>query len=1063
MYLNYHKHTHYSNLMLVDSNAKIEDYCKRIIELGQDTYFTTEHGWGGDVFDCKTTCDKYKLKCVYGCEAYIVKDASQKDKSNYHIIVIPKTDKARKKFNKILTRANKEGYYYRPRLFLEDLLNCDKEDFYFTTACIAGLLRTEESYNDIFLPLFKHFGENILLEVQNHDDNTQKEINKKVLKLSQQYGLKIIHANDSHYIYEQDYIERNCLLEGKGIEYNEESEFILDFPDEETIYKRYEKQGILTKEQVKEALDNTLIFHNIENLILDKEIKMPNIYPNLTVDERVNLLKRIVAENFQRIIKEDKITNEELPKYKQMIREEMQVIEDTKEINTQDYFLLNYKLIDLAVNKYKGVLTTTSRGSAGGFYLNHCLNITQLDRGRAEIPLYYERFMSKDRLLENHSLPDVDFNIVNPEPFIEASKELLGENGCRWMIAYGTCGEAEAFRNVCRSKKISFDEYNEVGKNLEQYQEDERWKPIIEESKKYVGTIVSASQHPCSNLLYDKDIEEELGCLKIGEVMCAPITSGEADEWKFLKNDYLTVVTVDITKQVFDLVGKPRMSLVELQENLDEKTWDIYKNGLTCTVNQVDSDWATALAKTYKPHSVFELANFTGCLRPSFENNRNDFVNRVEYHNVSPQLDELFKATDNFVLYQENLMQFFEYFGISPAKSIGLIKKISKKKIHKEDFDALTETLKKNWLDKIGDLKDFDKTWDMMQSYMGYGYNSPHALSMAYDSLYNAYLKAHYPLEYYTIVLDMYKDDEDRTNRLTNELDYFNIKLYSPKFGKAKAEYTLDKSTNSIYKGVSSIKYLNSTCANELYNLAHSRTYTDFYSLLKDISEKTSTNSKQLMILIKLGYFDKFGKTEKLLKYYYLYDKFNNKKTIKKAEQEILVSQDYETWTIPIFELAPYCEKETEKQYSQFDSEKFIRDYWDKIEDKDIPLNDTLISQKEYLGYVTYKNPKLINIYMVTDFKTPYSKSNPVLELYCLQDGEIISCKVKDKYKFEEHPFGQNSIIEVKLLEQKYKNKKEVYTEGAKDWSKKEISMGYRWVKSSDVEWILSSWNVIKR
>ena len=408
-------------------------------------------------------------------------------------------------------------------------------------------------------------------------------------------------------------------------------------------------------------------------------------------------------------------------------------------------------------------------------------------------------------------------------------------------------------------------------------------------------------------------------------------------------------------------------------------------------------------------------------------------------------------------------MQFFEYFGISPAKSIGLIKKISKKKIHKEDFDALTETLKKNWLDKIGDLKDFDKTWDMMQSYMGYGYNSPHALSMAYDSLYNAYLKAHYPLEYYTIVLDMYKDDEDRTNRLTNELDYFNIKLYSPKFGKAKAEYTLDKSTNSIYKGVSSIKYLNSTCANELYNLAHSRTYTDFYSLLKDISEKTSTNSKQLMILIKLGYFDKFGKTEKLLKYYYLYDKFNNKKTIKKAEQEILVSQDYETWTIPIFELAPYCEKETEKQYSQFDSEKFIRDYWDKIEDKDIPLNDTLISQKEYLGYVTYKNPKLINIYMVTDFKTPYSKSNPVLELYCLQDGEIISCKVKDKYKFEEHPFGQNSIIEVKLLEQKYKNKKEVYTEGAKDWSKKEISMGYRWVKSSDVEWILSSWNVIKR
>ena len=61
MYLNYHKHTHYSNLYVIDSNAKVEDYCKRIVELGQDTYFTTEHGWGGDVFDSVVTCKKYNL------------------------------------------------------------------------------------------------------------------------------------------------------------------------------------------------------------------------------------------------------------------------------------------------------------------------------------------------------------------------------------------------------------------------------------------------------------------------------------------------------------------------------------------------------------------------------------------------------------------------------------------------------------------------------------------------------------------------------------------------------------------------------------------------------------------------------------------------------------------------------------------------------------------------------------------------------------------------------------------------------------------------------------------
>lgn len=1066
MYVNYHKHTYYSNLILIDSNTNIEDYCKRIVELKQDVYFTTEHGWGGDIFESKNLCNKYNLKCVYGCEGYIVKDASQKDNSNYHIIIIPRTDKARKKFNKILTRANKEGYYYRPRLFLEDLLNCDKDDFYITTACVAGLLRNEDSYNNIFIPLFKHYRENIMLEIQNHNVETQKEINRKALKLAKEYNLKIIHANDSHYIYPEDSKYRDCLLEGKGLKYEEENNFILDFPDEQTIYERYEKQGILTKEQVKEALDNTLLFKDIDNLHLDKEIKMPNIYPNLSVDERVNKLKEIITENFKKIVKEEHITTEELPKYKQMIKEEIKVIEDVKEIHAQDYFLLNYKLIDLAVNKYNGVLTTTSRGSAGAFYINHCLNITQLDRGRAKIPLYYQRFMSTDRLLENHSLPDCDFNISSPEPFIQASKELLGENGCRWMIAYGTCGESEAFRNVCRSKKIPFDQYNEVGKNLNKYKEDEYWKPIIEESKKYIGTIVSASQHPCSNLLLDKDIESELGCIKVSEIMCAPITSGEADDWKYLKNDYLTVVTVDITKKVFDLIGIPRMSLKQLEDNVDDKTWNIYAKGLTCTVNQVDSDWATDLVKAYKPRNIFELANFTGCLRPSFENFRTDFVNRVEFHNTVSQLDELFKATNNYIIYQENLMQFFEYLGISPAKSIGLIKKISKKKIHQEDFDALVDTLKKNWLIKIGNLDKFDDTWNLIQSYLSYGYNSPHALSMAYDSLYNAYLKAHYPLEYYTVVMDMYKNDAERTARLTKELEYFHISLKTPLFGKSKSEYMLDKTTNSIYKGLASIKFLNSQVSNELYILSQQTEYTNFPTLLKDIHEKTSINSKQLNILIQLDFFQKFGNSEQLLIYTQVYDKLNGKKTIKKTEDNKGVEVsilDNKTITIPLEQLAKYCQKETAKQYTQFNSETFLRDYWNTTPNKPLPLDVRLVAQKTYLGYITYTNPKLKDVYIVTKFETPYGKSKPLLELYSLEKGDTIKCKVKDANYFDLYPLKENSIFQLELLEQRYKNKKETYTQGAEGWSQKEINIGYRWVKSTtETEWILSKWKLIK-
>ena len=92
----------------------------------------------------------------------------------------------------------------------------------------------------------------------------------------------------------------------------------------------------------------------------------------------------------------------------------------------------------------------------------HYIHRTQLDRFKLNIKLYPERFMSTARLLENHALPDIDYNVVSQEPFVKAAKELLGEYGCYPMIAYGTMQIGEAFRNVCRTHGLEYDEYNEV-------------------------------------------------------------------------------------------------------------------------------------------------------------------------------------------------------------------------------------------------------------------------------------------------------------------------------------------------------------------------------------------------------------------------------------------------------------------------------------------------------------------------------------------------------------------------------------------------------------------------
>ena len=110
IYNNYHKHDHVSNIFTPDTNTKQEEYILKTLEYGHKNYFTTNHGSMGDIFEARTLCDKYGIRCLAGLEGYIVPDPLEKDKSNYHIIIIPRTDAARKKVNYVSSHANIDGY-----------------------------------------------------------------------------------------------------------------------------------------------------------------------------------------------------------------------------------------------------------------------------------------------------------------------------------------------------------------------------------------------------------------------------------------------------------------------------------------------------------------------------------------------------------------------------------------------------------------------------------------------------------------------------------------------------------------------------------------------------------------------------------------------------------------------------------------------------------------------------------------------------------------------------------------------------------------------------------------
>lgn len=750
---------------------------------------------------------------------------------------------------------------------------------------------------------------------------------------------------------------------------------------------------------------------------------MPTIYQGKTDEEKYHILVEEMNKRFPQVMDADNVPLERRQKYVDECKKELQVIYETKDvIHTPDYFLLNIAVIEKAVNKYGGTLTRTGRGSCGSFLSNKILGITQIDRLTVDLPMYSDRFMSTARLLENKALPDVDFNVSSQEPFVRATRDLLGEHGCYPMVAYGTMKLGEAFRNTCRSIGLKYEDYNDVAKSVETYVDDPKWKTVIDEANKYVGTIISASVHPCAHVLLNEDIREEIGVIRLGENICAMITSGEADYWKYLKNDYLIVTVWDIIDKVFKAIGKPIISIKELLNNIDDRVWKLFDDGMTCTLNQVDGSWATSLLQEFKPRTLEEMAMFVAAIRPSFESLRDDFISRKPYTTGSKYLDELFENTYHRCCFQENIMKYFEWLGVSPAESIGLIKKISKKKIHQEDFDALETRIKEQWKVNTGSYDEFDESWADMQSNMKYSFNSPHGLATALDCLYCAYLKVNYPLEYYTVVFNLYSDDKAKSDRLKNECKYFGINIRKPTFRYSDSNYAND-GNKIIYKGIGSIKNIGTACGNNLNTLKDNH-YDTFIDLLYDISQNSLANKTEITLLIMIDFFREFGDINYLLECYKIFMKLGKRCSLN--------LKDLTTYNLTREQVVPYCEKATEKMFRGVDMKSVIKLICANI--KYTPINDAIkmVYEIAVLGYSDIIVPCDNKFYIVSNKETN-KYGTTFVTAYRMCDGQYVQYKVNRK-AYAEMPCDVGDAIMCYIKEQAKMTK--VIEEDEEKWVK---------------------------
>ena len=401
-YVNYHRHSHWSNLVTPDTILQPIDYVNRALELGHTTVVVMEHGHTGsmdNILETYDLCQKHGLKLVVGAECYYVRDRLEKDKANMHVVIIALNKRGMKQLNAVISAANEDGFYYKARIDLELAKSLNPEWFIVTSACVAGIANSEED----IISFKEHFGDNFYLEIQSHDHPVQIKHNELVLQLAEKYQIELIHGNDTHYITEQHRQDRNIFLKGKGMDYGDETEFEIDYPDYDTILERYRKQGVIREDLVIRALDVTMrIKDESEWLEFDKEIKMPSLYPDKTHEEKMEILSKIVREEFKRQYQGKIRDRHEFDRYCQEIKYELDIIRATR---MEDYFILNYHGIKKG-KEYGGILTRTGRGSGVSFIVNKLLGFTEIDRLQEKIHLYPTRFMSVSRILETKSLPD---------------------------------------------------------------------------------------------------------------------------------------------------------------------------------------------------------------------------------------------------------------------------------------------------------------------------------------------------------------------------------------------------------------------------------------------------------------------------------------------------------------------------------------------------------------------------------------------------------------------------------------------------------------------------------
>lgn len=1019
-----HLHSMLSNgVTNIDSVTPYDQYIDQAHEWGMTAMAFSEHGSVFQWVKKKLHMEELGMKFIAAEEFYLTNTLDEKIRDNYHCLLIAKNYDGVLELNKLSSKSfnrDDNSFYYVPRITIDDVKHTS-DNIIVSTACLGGVLNKapEPIRQDFFDWLCQH-PDRCFLEIQPHISAEQKRYNQALWALSKRSGLRLLMCTDTHALNAEHVEGRKILQKAKSIHFDGEDEFHLEMLSYDELVRLCQLQNALPMQVYLDAIEMT---NTVADMIEPFELDYSYKYPHLWGDDSEQVLRTKIADGIKwRGV--DKLPNYQ--EYLDRIEYEMKAYIHNGAI---DFMLLMKDII--AWCKTQDILVGYGRGSCNGSVIAYLLGITEMDS--IKHGLNFERFMNTERV----SLSDIDTDFP-PSRINEVKQYIFNKHGlyCSDIVTFNTIALKGAIRDVGRALEIPLAEVGEICNRVEadeggcrkQYPELFKYVDIVN------GCVVSVGSHPCGVVVAEGAIDDRMGLFTTSTdaFPISQINMKEVDLQNYVKLDLLKLDTIELINETCKLAGIERLTPDNVDIN-DKAVWDSIRDDTTAIfqwegatgdryIKQLLSESNIQKFKKLNPNvdymTLLSIGN--GAIRPAGASYRDDLANGVIRKSGNAAIDEFMKPTFGYLVFQCQIIQFLhQYCGYTMGEADIVRRHFAKKTGTEKDIPQIKAGFAKTMAEQYGmSQEESDKVIaDFIQVIMdasNYLFSLNHSQPYSYEGYVSGWLRYHYPLQFLTVALNINQGKEEKTGALTAYAHKVGIGIKPPKFRHSRSAYFCDTATNCIYKGLGSIKYMSSQVAEALYGMRDMQfgNFIDVLFALQQIDDKP--DSRQLDILIKIGYFEEFGPAKALLLGVEIFNKFFKCKNLR-----------LDKWAEMGYNMAilkANAAKLTDKTAGGLNNRGLILGILRSMKMPRTTIVDKLRWQAELLGYVDGSDPRRdVNEWLVLAIETT-SYGTAWLRLYNLAYGAERRYKV-DKRWAASHSCKAGDVLKV-VLDDKPKFKK---------------------------------------